>query len=84
MTVGPYIRLLFTRCSIEFPVLRQCKWLIPSSRLSHFSYCYASSNCLQVNFDLPREQFDSSPTLFLLHVVRLPCDVYLQVDHIHV
>ena len=53
----------------------------PVPGLSHFSYCYASNNYLQLNFDLPCKQFDSSPNLFLL--VRLPCfHVYLQVDHI--
>ena len=43
MTVGAYMRLgppwraiLFTHCSIEFPVLRQ--WLIPSSLSRHFYY----------------------------------------------
>ena len=91
VTVGAYMRLeplwkelSFTHCSIEFPVLRQYKWLIPLPvpSLSHFYYSYASNNYLQVKFDLLREQFDTSPTLFLL--VRLPCDVYLQVDHIHV
>ena len=89
MTVGAYMRLeplwralLFTHCSIS--VLIQYKWLIPLPvpSLSHCYYSYASNNYLQVKFDLLREQFDTSPTLFLL--VRLPCDVYLQVDHIHV
>ena len=89
VTVGAYMRLeplwralLFTHCSIS--VLIQYKWLIPLPvpSLSHCYYSYASNNYLQVKFDLLREQFDTSPTLFLL--VRLPCDVYLQVDHIHV
>ena len=36
---------------------------------------------LKVNFDLLREPFNASPTLF--PIVRPPCDVYfLQVDHI--
>ena len=45
-TVGAFMRLeppwralLFTHCSIEFPVLRQ--WLIPISLCSHSYYCYA-------------------------------------------